>query len=71
MRSGSFSYDPNRHTVVVCGGVACSVVRGVRVRTSMASKRHYPKLVLVTDLGEKQSARDLQKAVLSGLFVIN
>ena len=54
MRSGSFSYDPNRHTVVVCGGVACSVVRGVRIRTSMASKRHYPKLVLVTDLGEKK-----------------
>ena len=69
MRSGSFSHDPNRHTVVVCGGVACSVVRGVRIRTSMDSKRFYSKLVLVTDLGEKKSARDLQKAVLRGLIV--
>ena len=54
MRSGSFSYDPNRHTVVVCVGVACSVVRGVRIRTSMIRLRHYPELVLVTDLGEKK-----------------
>lgn len=55
MRSGSFSHDPNNHTVVVCGGVACSVMRGVRIRTSMKCKRHYPKLVVVTHLGEKNS----------------
>ena len=64
MRSGFFSHDPNRHTVVVCGGVACSVVRGVRIRTStasMAGKRFYSKLVFVTDVGGKEK----EKAVLS------
>ena len=59
MRSGSFSHDPNRHTVVICGGVAFIVERGVRIRTSMASKRFYSKLVLVTDLGEKEKEKDV------------
>ena len=53
MHSGTFSQDPNSHAVIIGGSVSSSVVRGVRVRTSMSTKWHDPKLVLITDLQKK------------------
>ena len=70
MRSGTFSHDPHSHAIVVGSSVSSSVVRGVRVRTSMSTKWHDPKLVLITDLQEKEKIeRDSSECLCFALFI--
>ena len=51
VRQRTLSVDTHSHTVVVHSQNSASVFeRRVRIRSSMKRIRHYPKLVLITDL---------------------
>ena len=71
MRIRIFSQDSYSHAVIIGNSVPSSVVRGVRVRTSMCTKWHDPKLVLITDLQQKERNRNgLQRMFVCSVFLL-
>jgi len=55
MHSGTFSHDLHRHAIIISVSVSSSIVRGIRVRTSMGTIRQDPELVLITDLKKTEN----------------
>jgi len=67
MRSETFSHDPHRHAIIIVVNAPSSVVRGIRVRTSMSTIRQDPELVLITDL-QKTENEETKINISEGLY---